>query len=164
MLDCRLTLQRKTAFYFYKIYLVMMLLLAVLGSVFFLATDDLSDRTNIIVTLILAAVLIMNCLIFKVALNFAIATTLPKVSYNTKMDYYLGACYVFMAVVELESVVVFLITNMLPPDSDVASQVNLACGIILAFLCVAFHVIYFAWNLRLKKKAYDAVLEKKKTQ
>ena len=123
-----LQVQRLAGFYIQNVACMMFVLSLLSLSSFFVDITDNGSRISINVTLILTAV----------AFKFILAGTLPKVPYNTLIDYYILFCSAFLAAMN------FLIILPSLVNSDVAVKVNS----FLAWSCLSVMVMAFVcWIL-----------------
>jgi len=129
MMELQLHLKRRVSYYFQRIFLILILTVTLAFSVLFISPDSFSDRTSILVTLFLAAV----------AVNFVINTNLPKISYSTKLDIYINVSYLFFIVLQLESVITFVL--------EVPKIVDSIVGAVIFGSYVLFNLIYLLVNL-----------------
>eukprot|EP00742_Colponemidia_sp_Colp-10_P009600 GILJ01010485.1.p1 GENE.GILJ01010485.1~~GILJ01010485.1.p1 ORF type:complete len:407 (+),score=61.00 GILJ01010485.1:43-1221(+) len=124
----KIHLIRDYAYYFTKVLYVLILLVVMSWSVFFMDPTDLSGRTGITVTLFLAAV----------AFNFVVGSALPKVSYSTSLDWYLLVSYVFIFLSLIENIVIYRIHKLYgQEEAEYADYLML----------IAFPVVYAAYTL-----------------
>jgi len=98
--------------------------------------STLPDRTAVTVTLFLAAV----------AFNFVIGAQLPKVAYNTKLDYYLLAVYLLVTVSVLENVLSYQFFARLGTDGEprLAYSFDKWSAVALAGAFVIYNIYFFA--------------------
>ena len=99
--------------------------------------SELPDRTGTSVTLFLAAV----------AFNFVIGSSLPKISYNTRLDEYLLVSYLLITLSVLENVLAYQFYARIPNHQlalnfDKWSAVGLAGIFILYNIYFFFSVVY----------------------
>ncbi|MFC1944685.1 hypothetical protein ACFLX5_04265 [Chloroflexota bacterium] len=88
---------RKTGFHIWKIFLPLILILAVSWSVFWIARENVSSRLSISSIGFLSAI----------SFNFFVSSSLPKISYLTFMDRFIAGVFLFMAL----TVIVVLIMH-----------------------------------------------------
>ena len=88
--------ERRFAFYLWKVFLPLLLMVVLSWAVFWIEAGDLSNQVQIAITTILTVI----------AFAFAISATMPRVPYLTYIDAFFLACYVFVfvAIVELMAV------------------------------------------------------------
>jgi hypothetical protein len=90
--------QRRYAFYLWKVFLPLLLMVVLSWAVFWIEARDLSNQVQIAITTILTVI----------AFAFAISSTMPRVPYLTYIDAFFLACYVFVFVAIVELMVVHL--------------------------------------------------------
>lgn len=109
---------RRQSWYYLQNVVFMMAMFTYLGLITFAADiADLGTRTSNLFTLILTAV----------AFKFILAGSLPKISYNTLLDYYVLICMVTLAVMLIGVIIPFQVSgyNLGNDDNDeVAKHVN----------------------------------------
>ncbi len=91
-----ISVQRRSSFYLWKVFLPLLLMVFLSWAVFWIEASDLSNQVQIAVTTILTVI----------AFAFAISATMPRLPYLTYIDAFFLECYiyVFLAVVELMTV------------------------------------------------------------
>jgi hypothetical protein len=90
--------ERRYAFYLWKVFLPLLLMVVLSWAVFWIEPRDLSNQVQIAITTILTVI----------AFAFAISATMPRVPYLTYIDAFFLACYVFVFVAIVELMVVHL--------------------------------------------------------
>jgi len=90
--------ERRYAFYLWKVFLPLLLMVVLSWSVFWIEAGDLSNQVQIAITTILTVI----------AFAFAISATMPRVPYLTYIDAFFLACYVFVFVAIVELMLVHL--------------------------------------------------------
>jgi Neurotransmitter-gated ion-channel ligand binding domain/Neurotransmitter-gated ion-channel transmembrane region len=85
------TLRRKHGFYIWKVFLPLLLIVGMSWTLFWLEPQNVNVSLSVGATSMLAAI----------ALNFAVASSLPRISYMTLMDAFIFACYtaIFLSLV-----------------------------------------------------------------
>lgn len=91
--------ERRYAFYLWKVFLPLLLMVVLSWAVFWIEARDLSNQVQIAITTILTVI----------AFAFAISSTMPRVPYLTYIDAFFLACYVFVFVSIVELMVVHLL-------------------------------------------------------
>jgi hypothetical protein len=91
--------ERRYAFYLWKVFLPLSLMVVLSWAVFWIEARDLSNQVQIAITTILTVI----------AFAFAISSTMPRVPYLTYIDAFFLACYVFVFVSIVELMVVHLL-------------------------------------------------------
>jgi len=94
---------RDSGYYLRQVISMVALIVAMSWSIFFMPGEGLPERTGITVTLFLAAI----------AFNFVVGGSLPRISYNTKLDTYLIVSYLIIAVTLLQNVIAYWIDKHL---------------------------------------------------
>jgi len=91
-----INVERRYAFYLWKVFLPLSLMVVLSWAVFWIEARDLSNQVQIAITTILTVI----------AFAFAISATMPRVPYLTYIDAFFLVCYVFVfvAIVELMAV------------------------------------------------------------
>jgi hypothetical protein len=91
-----ISVERRSSFYLWKVFLPLTLMVFLSWSVFWIEPHDLSNQIQVAVTTILTVI----------AFAFAISATMPRLPYLTYIDAFFLECYiyVFFAVVELMTV------------------------------------------------------------
>jgi len=90
--------ERRYAFYLWKVFLPLLLMVVLSWAVFWVEARDLSNQVQIAITTILTVI----------AFAFAISATMPRVPYLTYIDAFFLTCYVFVFVAIVELMVVHL--------------------------------------------------------
>jgi Neurotransmitter-gated ion-channel ligand binding domain/Neurotransmitter-gated ion-channel transmembrane region len=90
--------ERRYAFYLWKVFLPLLLMVVLSWAVFWIEARDLSNQVQIAITTILTVI----------AFAFAISATMPRVPYLTYIDAFFLACYVFVFVAVVELMLVHL--------------------------------------------------------
>jgi hypothetical protein len=108
----QLSIRRKSAFYVWKVILLLLLMVILSWAVFWIEADDVATQVQIAVTTVLTII----------AFAFAISGSLPRVSYLTFIDVFFLTCYlfVFIEIAELMSVHVSHRTG----GSDIADRIR----------------------------------------
>ncbi len=85
------TLKRKHGFYIWKVFLPLLLIVGMSWTLFWLEPQNVNVSLSVGATSMLAAI----------AVNFAVASSLPRISYMTLMDAFIFACYtaIFLSLV-----------------------------------------------------------------
>lgn len=135
----RMRVQRIPNYYLQNIVLIMFLL-SLLGPLsFVLAVDALGDRLSTILTLLLTAV----------AFKYVISSALPKVPYNTLMDYFILASTVSLVLTAfLCSVPKLLLPHY---GEDVVDIVNKVLGFLCLSIAIGIPVVWTSaaqWMVR----------------
>jgi hypothetical protein len=84
--------KRKSNFYIWKVFLPLLLMVAVSWTVFWIDGAEFNSQVTIAVTTILTVI----------AFSFAISNNLPKVAYLTFIDVFLLCCYAFVFTTAIE--------------------------------------------------------------
>jgi hypothetical protein len=90
--------ERRYAFYLWKVFLPLLLMVVLSWAVFWVEARDLSNQVQIAITTILTVI----------AFGFAISATMPRVPYLTYIDAFFLTCYVFVFVAIVELMLVHL--------------------------------------------------------
>jgi hypothetical protein len=85
-------IKRKSNFYIWKVFLPLLLMVAVSWTVFWIDGSEFNSQVTIAVTTILTVI----------AFSFAISNNLPKVAYLTFIDVFLLCCYAFVFTTAIE--------------------------------------------------------------
>ena len=96
-----LVVHRDSGYYLWKIVLPLVLIIAMSWAVFWMDPEELEARMGLAVTSMLAVV----------AFNFAIADTLPKISYVTRMDVFIVLGYVFIFGAFIENLITHILNR-----------------------------------------------------
>lgn len=91
-----LQVERKTGYYVWKVFLPLVLIIAISWSVFWMSEESVGGRMNIS----------LICLLAVVAFGFTLSDNLPKISYLTFTDAVVAVVYCFMALTIAENIVV----------------------------------------------------------
>ena len=84
--------KRKSNFYIWKVFLPLLLMVAVSWTVFWIDGSEFNSQVTIAVTTILTVI----------AFSFAISNDLPKVAYLTFIDVFFLCCYAFVFITAIE--------------------------------------------------------------
>lgn len=98
-LEFSVTVRRRGAFYLWNVFGLIYLLNLLMWVLLLIDPEVLNDRLQICIT----------CFLALVAFNFIVAETLPKISHATLISKYFLLSYAMIAVLALESGVVFLV-------------------------------------------------------
>jgi len=123
-------IQRNHGYYLTKMLSILALIIACSWIVFWLGVDDLAGRTNISVTLFLAAI----------TFTFVVGSMLPKISYHTYLDQYLIASYIF--------IVLSILFNLLIHEVSFSEELNKWCQIMFPISYTIYSLgwyYYSAW-------------------
>ncbi len=133
--DIKLQMRRHPGYYIQNIVMIMSGLVALTLLVFALEVEEVGIRLLAVFTIILNAV----------AFKLFYSTLLPKVSYNTILDYYIFENFALLGLMALFSVVPFFYHH----DKDYAETLNFAMLALSAFLIAVNLVKFFlnAWFL-----------------
>jgi len=132
-----LEVRRKPEYYITRIMSVIVFVLMMAGGVFFAAPEDFNDRFNLTLTLFLTAV----------AFHFVVGSELPKISYATRLDKFIGFMYLLLFATAIEHVVVARLSE------DAGKKTDLS-AIISFYSVLAIGSIWFLWPL--KNRALEA--------
>jgi hypothetical protein len=124
---------RDSGYYLWKIVLPLVLIIAMSWAVFWMDPEELEARMGLAVTSMLAVV----------AFNFAIADTLPKISYVTRMDVFIVLGYVFIFGAFIEN----LITHILNRKDryDDAVKLDVHCQKVLPGAFAIVLAMFLGW-------------------
>eukprot|EP00002_Diphylleia_rotans_P004578 TRINITY_DN13418_c0_g1_i1.p1 TRINITY_DN13418_c0_g1~~TRINITY_DN13418_c0_g1_i1.p1 ORF type:complete len:216 (-),score=40.03 TRINITY_DN13418_c0_g1_i1:321-968(-) len=127
-----LRVRRIPTYYLQNIVLIMFLLSLLGPLAFIVEVEDLGDRLSTILTLLLTAV----------AFKYVISSSLPKVPYNTLIDYFILCSTISLAAVAFFAVVPRIVLD--DWGKETANFVNKILGI----SCISFSLLLpFAWGL-----------------
>lgn len=130
-----LHVKRKSMFYLQNVVFLTSLL-TLLGLVtFMMPIDDVGGRVGNVFTMILTAV----------ALKFVLAGSLPKVPYNTKLDYFLLGSFVELAVMAVMCAIPHLL------DNSIQTKVNNYVAIVLG---TSYGLFVVTWWIIVEKKTW----------
>jgi len=153
-------LRRRSEFYLFYIVALIFLCDVLLWCIFFVNPDSLSDRLSLMITLFLALV----------ALNFAVAELLPKVSYTTKLTQYFVVNYACISLSGIQCVVNYHINKIVCQIEPGNAPCNLTLAIdwatvsILAVGQIVYTLFFVYLGLRADAKALLATELVKKGQ
>ena len=137
--------KRRSSHYMYNVVSVMLLITAMTFSSFLFAPDDLGDRLQIILTLLLTSV----------AFKYVTIQSLPKVSYLTFLDKYVLGCMFFQFMLSIQASVSSLLRNKIRDKFEWVS-ICLAITFFTVFHGICFH---FAFS---KRKLIENRIQKEK--
>eukprot|EP00935_MAST-01C_sp_MAST-1C-sp1_P000670 g670.t1 len=123
-----ISLRRMFSYYFYKVTLLMWLIAGISMQVFLFSTEELEQRQELAATMFLATA----------ATLYVIQQELPKLNFMNRMDKLLLSTLFLLFLVLVETAVVFSIE-----DRDVADQMDLVCGVGLAFSYAIYSLVLF---------------------
>ena len=127
----------RLAQYYVQNIVVMMFSLSLLGLLaFIMEVQDLGDRVSTVLTVILTAV----------AFKFVIDGSLPKVPYNTVIDYYILSSSLSLAAMALVCVIP---SFNFWGDDDTRNEVNQYLGICSACFIVIELIVWWVWARRM---------------
>lgn len=130
-----LTVSRKYAFYIWKVFVPLLLMVLVSWAVFWVELPDLANQVQIGVTTVLTVI----------AFGLAVSYTLPRVPYLTYTDAFFLQCYVFVFIAILELMAVH-VTHKERQKADLGKRIRSISrwGVPAAFvLSNIFLVVYF---------------------
>jgi hypothetical protein len=144
-----LRVERQSGYYLQNV-VFMMALFTFLGLISFgMDISDLGSRTSNLFTLILTAV----------AFKFILASSLPVISYNTLLDYYVLACMILLALMLVAVIIPYQVAGYHLGDDDnneVANHIN--TYMLYSFACgISLYTI--GWMVYAKWCAYSAFKE-----
>jgi len=134
--------QRLAGFYIQNVACMMFFLSLLSLSSFSVDLTDNGSRISINVTLILTAV----------AFKFILANTLPKVPYNTLIDYYILWCSGFLALMNL----LIIIPSFFNDNPDLAVKINTILAWICFFVIVSSFLCWISYAELLTRKKIQA--------
>jgi len=141
--------RRLVGFYFQKVIFLTFVIGLLVCLIPILHADDLSSRFQINLALLLS----------QIAFQFAVGSSLPRVNYSTKLDYYFYFNYGFILLNGIENIVVFLLTDNLPdPNSTLPKYIDWAT-IILTFLIHIIstgYLVFLGW-LSIRSRGHPSV-------
>jgi len=152
-----ISLVRDYGYYMRQVIMMVALIVLMSWSIFFMPASDLAERTGITVTLFLAAI----------AFNFVVGGSLPKISYNTKLDSYLLTSYLLIAASLAQNVIGFWMSDKLGETVawffDVFSLISFSSF----YAYYSYHFVHDSvakQKLRLNPPKITSVLLKKDSQ
>lgn len=119
-----LRVERRSSFYIYNVVLPLCFMLALSVASFALLPEQLSDRLNVTLTLLLTVV----------AFKFAVSSNLPTTSYLTLLDKYFVLCFFVLMLVVIEHTISYFL------EDDRARQLDRFSALTLGVLWALFHV------------------------
>lgn len=125
-LHIEIFVSRKSGYYIKNIVLPNALLTSLGFSILLLDTNDLTDRMNVIITLLLAVI----------AFKFATSASVPVLSYDTSLDSYLVVLYYLLFSMGMESMLIYKLSD------DVAQTINEVFSITAASIFVVYHMYW----------------------
>jgi hypothetical protein len=128
-----LVVHRDSGYYLWKIVLPLVLIIAMSWAVFWMDPEELEARMGLAVTSMLAVV----------AFNFAIADTLPKISYVTRMDVFIVLGYVFIFGAFIENLMTHILNRK--DRYDDAVKLDVQCQKILPALFALTLGVFLFW-------------------
>eukprot|EP01114_Cavostelium_apophysatum_P014106 TRINITY_DN3571_c0_g1_i2.p1 TRINITY_DN3571_c0_g1~~TRINITY_DN3571_c0_g1_i2.p1 ORF type:complete len:406 (-),score=69.54 TRINITY_DN3571_c0_g1_i2:43-1260(-) len=145
--------KRKTGFYIQNVVVLVLMILLMGLSVFFIPSDSLNDRTAISITLFLAAV----------AFNFVVVGVVPRISHHTYLSSYFFATYGIIVAEVVANVVSFLLWKYYGEHTaQVFDWATLIAFALLSFVCSMIFVIIGIRKGTKKDSKTKNVEEKKK--
>jgi len=132
-----LTVKRKTGFYLQKIVSLVLIIGLMIWGIFLLPSDDLNDRYQITLTLLLACI----------AFNFVIVESLPKISYLTSLDKFFLVNYIALFLAAIENMIVYIISNNYGYD-DIAHIIDIIFIIVFFVTYLPFAILIIVLGLR----------------
>jgi hypothetical protein len=149
VLNIFVTLSRKPGFYFSNVAVPIFLLVMLGFTSEFISDHDIADRMQITLTLLLTLV----------AYKFVINQHLPTTNYQTWLDHYVNAAYTFLFLIAIQNWGMYMLDKAFP-ESDTASRINAASGVILAGGWLALHAAAaVAVVQQLRRRAREALLD-----
>jgi hypothetical protein len=125
--------ERLSGFYLWRLFMPMLIIVALSWSVFWMKDDDLSNRLLVSFTGILTVV----------AYNFTVSDSLPHISYMTFMDAVITFSFFLMALTIVENIVVFIFHSNDREDIahtlEVASRIVFPLFYTMGLLFIAFY-------------------------
>jgi hypothetical protein len=125
--------ERLSGFYLWRLFMPMLIIVALSWSVFWMKDDDLSNRLLVSFTGILTVV----------AYNFTVSDSLPHISYMTFMDVVITFSFFLMALTIVENIVVFIFHSNDREDIahtlEVASRIVFPVFYTMGLLLIAFY-------------------------
>ncbi len=128
-----LVVHRDSGYYLWKIVLPLVLIIAMSWAVFWMDPEELEARIGLAVTSMLAVV----------AFNFAIADTLPKISYVTRMDVFIVLGYIFIFGAFIENLVTHVLNRK--DRYDDAVKLDIRCQKVLPGLFAIVLGLFLFW-------------------
>jgi len=134
-------IQRNHGYYLTKMLSILALIIACSWIVFWLGVDDLAGRTNISVTLFLAAI----------TFTFVVGSMLPKISYHTYLDQYLIASYIF--------IVLSILFNLLIHEVSFSEELNKWCQIMFPISYTIYSLGWYYYSAWVQSKDRKKLLQ-----
>ena len=124
--------KRRSNFYIWKVFLPLLLMVAVSWTVFWIDGSEFNSQVTIAVTTILTVI----------AFSFAISNNLPKVAYLTFIDVFFLGCYAFVFITAIEITLVHRAGRV---DRDrLGNQIRHFSRIVLPLLFVIANLLMIA--------------------
>jgi len=124
ILTIRFSVSRNFSYYIWNVFLILFMLTSLSFTAFTIEPSDISSRLSVTLTLLLTVVA------FKLGIN----STIPKIAYNTLLDTYIWACFVFFSVIIAENSIT---------SADAVNKVDFILAILLAIGWIVFNLSYF---------------------
>lgn len=124
---------RGSGYYLWKVVLPLVLIISMSWSVFWIEPTQLGPQMGVAVTTMLSVV----------AFNFAIANTLPKISYVTRMDLFIVMGYMFVFSAFVENLVVHTLCRR--DNVEAADRLDRRCRMAFPAVFGAALVAFLAW-------------------
>ena len=136
--------RRRPGYYVWNVFFPTLLLTLMAAAIFSVPASDAAGRLGLILTLVLTSV----------AFKFVVAQSLPKIPYNTCLDWYVLGSFVVLAFIVVEVSVVALVDEI---DATIAPTVERWLLTALVALVVIGHVVLGGLVWRWKQESYQAV-------
>ena len=143
-----LPMLRRHRFYVTNVMAIMSAICFLAFTSFALATEQLAERSSIVLTLLLTAV----------AFKLVISDSIPKVGYFTVMDYYMNGMFVLLFVISIENGIGAAIYQIYPAFADAhAHQIDVATLLSVFGLWSSFHVWFMLTCRRVQQESHKAL-------
>ena len=143
-----LPMLRRHRFYVTNVMAIMSAICFLAFTSFGLPTEQLADRSSIVLTLLLTAV----------AFKLVISDSIPKVGYFTVMDYYMNGMFALLFAISIENGIGAAIYNIYPIFSEAyANQIEAGTFLAVLVLWGSFHVWFMQKCRRVQQESHTAL-------
>ena len=143
-----LPMLRRHRFYVTNVMAIMSAICFLSFTSFGLPTEQLADRSSIVLTLLLTAV----------AFKLVIADSIPKVGYFTVMDYYMNGMFVLLFIISIENGIGAAIHQYYPAFFEAyASLIDVGTLLSVFILWGSFHIWFVRKCRRVHQESHDAL-------
>eukprot|EP00004_Rigifila_ramosa_P018446 TRINITY_DN4591_c0_g1_i2.p2 TRINITY_DN4591_c0_g1~~TRINITY_DN4591_c0_g1_i2.p2 ORF type:complete len:409 (-),score=116.13 TRINITY_DN4591_c0_g1_i2:67-1293(-) len=145
-------MQRNPMYYLRGLVIVVSFVLVIAAASFWLEPSEVGDRLSVSLTMFLTLV----------AFHFVSLSSLPKISYATRIDHWLGACYLLLFFSNIQNVVMFRVSLNGDFCDKSCFSIDMACFAVYLFGFVTATAWFVSPYFKMKPLSARAVAARSK--